>query len=211
MLTYLQYLFFLLWNQGARTHCYQVHCLQADAELQPKQLRTSDNNSHNVDRKPLAHSSEAVEDCKQEAPSLTCVDCSRSFQDSASLQQHRKAKHGVYPVLPPGWAMKSQQLLADKDDAVAVGLPGTIMQDDALPHTTLSSSSSSSSVECPVCGGLFSDARELQMHVEIGFRPVSMERLFKCPTCARDFVDERALRQHCNFCTSDLPQTYLLG
>lgn len=184
---------FLFKNQGARTHCYQVHCLQAEGGQQSKLLRSSISQPINLVDRDFATGREGEEGAR-EFIDLVCVDCSRCFRDSASLQQHRKAKHGAYPVLQPEWAM-------DKGDTVDPPPPPIAAEPNAPPQDSLSSTSPS--IECPVCGVIFSDAHELQMHVENGFRPVSVERLFKCPTCTRDFFDERALRQHCNFCLPD--------
>eukprot|EP01035_Chromulina_nebulosa_P027848 gene27848-36676_t len=181
-------------EQGARTHCYQVHCLQAEGGQgqQSKLLRTSISPPTN-----LATGREGAEGAR-EFIDLVCVDCSRSFRDSPSLQQHRKAKHGAYPVLQPGWAM-NKEVAVDPPPPP----PPIAVEPNAPPQGSSLSSTSPLSIGCPVCGVLFSDAHELQMHMENGFRPVSVERLFKCPTCTRDFFDERALRQHCNFCLPD--------
>ena len=167
-----------------------MHCLQVEGGQQSKLLRTSISQPINLVDRNLATSREG--EVARDYIDLVCVDCSRSFRDSASLQQHRKAKHGAYPVLQPGWAV-------DKGDTVVP--PPSAVEPNSPPHDSLSSTSAP--IECPVCGVLFSDALKLQMHVENGFRPVSAERLFKCPTCTRDFFDERALRQHCNFCSPD--------
>ena len=180
-------------HQGARTHCYQVHCLQAEGS---KLLRSSITESMNPKDRNLDAVAGREGEVAHEFVDLLCVECSRSFRDSASLQQHRKAKHGAYPVLQPGWAMQSPQYLP-MDKVATVDAPSAVHPNSSTLSTP------SSSIECLVCGALFADAHELQMHAENGFRPVSVERLFKCPTCTRDFFDERALRQHCNFCLPD--------
>ena len=196
-------------EKAIRSHIYNAHLLNAENTVtaDDNELSNSSSQTFVTELSPMLRTT-----C-----TCTCPHCSKELPSQSAVEQHVRAKHGIYEVRPPRAHVEPQYRIldvgGDTTERLEVKDAVTLVKTDALIDTVCSSHGpdgvntldepsfpTEEIVVCVVCKIEFSDVAKLRAHLTEGVRPPPPAPPQICDKCGHSFRDLRALYQHANFC-----------